>query len=205
MNTNRHKCEKARETHCARLCPPLPAFSGAAENQQPENPGKKRMIRSVSPGLRRFAADFRVTQFCRRKSLRANRLEIIALKNGPPTSASARIFPEELFFSTKGVEGRKGRLAGTNRRHGSDGGEKPFSGPPLPKIGGFAARLVAFRLYSLIFASQRKSFFALHGGSPPHHFGGYANWSIPSTFACWGWQSWIRLSYSTLWIKSSFA
>jgi len=48
--------------------------------------------------LKRLMTDIRVTQFFRRNRLRVKRLETEAAKNGPPASASARLFPGKLFF-----------------------------------------------------------------------------------------------------------
>ena len=49
----------------------------------------------------RKGADFRVTQIFMRNRLRAKRLEMKVWKNGPPASASARVFPGELFIASR--------------------------------------------------------------------------------------------------------
>jgi hypothetical protein len=44
----------------------------------------------------------RITRFYMRKGLRVKRVEIKAPKNGPPASAFARVFPEEIKFAKAG-------------------------------------------------------------------------------------------------------
>jgi hypothetical protein len=66
-----------------------------------ETPLQRRVAGGNPVGFVRLIADFRGTQFYMRNGLRMKRLERRGLKNSPPASAYARVFPGELFFAPK--------------------------------------------------------------------------------------------------------
>jgi hypothetical protein len=59
---------------------------------------------SVRGNLFRLTGNFRVTRFFMRNGLKVNGLEMKTSKNSPPASASAHVFPEELFFEGGGKD-----------------------------------------------------------------------------------------------------
>ena len=100
--------------------------------------------------LYRFAG---VMEFYLRNGLRAKVLEIKALKNSPPASASARIFSEESFFAVRGLKGLQGPKGRENWR------SKP------------GQRRRILRLPSAFVASRQKKVFC--GKGPIGRWGGW--------------------------------
>jgi hypothetical protein len=74
---------------------------GAAAGQL-ENMAAMCELRRASNEIRREKAEFEVTKFQMRNTLRMKKLEMKASKNGPPASASARVSPEEKIFEKGG-------------------------------------------------------------------------------------------------------
>ena len=111
----------------ARGCPPCPDEDWESTTKKPRNKADD------SFDFVRLKVDFWVTRFFMRNRLRAKRLERKALKNGPPASASARVFPGELFFAGGQRSRRRLRLPQRLWRT-----EKSFGGravvPPTPKL-----------------------------------------------------------------------
>jgi hypothetical protein len=74
-----------------------------------------------------------VTELFKRNGLIAKRLESNTSENGPPASASARIFPEELFFGEAArCRCHRHRMPATTRQAGGQRSERyaPVSVPP---------------------------------------------------------------------------